>query len=295
MQGLSIPGLGTHDVVFICTEHDSVYAFDADSNSGSNAQPLWFDNFGPSVPNGDTGTGDINPEVGITSTPVIGSVTGGGQVLYVVSKTKTLDTNGNPVYTQRLHALSVTTGAEQLGGPVVIQGTVPGTGDASVNGQLTFNPLIQHNRPGLLLVTSAPRTPNALTKTVSSVLTGTSVLYIAYASHGDNGPYHGWVFAYNPLTLAQLGILNTTPNALTDPSGYPLAAGGIWQSGAGLASDGKSVFFSTGNGSFNPANGSYGDSDGPALQLEPIRSPIISPRRISSTWMTTTPISDLAE
>ena len=214
------------------------------------------------MPNGDTGTGDINPEVGITSTPVIGSVST-GQVLYVVSKTKTLDGNGNPVYTQQLHALSVTTGAEQLGGPVVIQGSVPGTGDASSGGLLPFNPLIQHNRPGLLLVTPSPRIPQArsITGTSGSIgPAGQGVLYIAYASHGDNGPYHGWVFAYNPLNLAQLGILNTTPNALTDPSGYPLAAGGIWQSGAGLASDGKSVFFSTGNGSFNPSNGSYGDS-----------------------------------
>ena len=240
-----VPGRGTHNVLYVATEHNSVYAFDADSNTGANAKPLWHVNFGPSVPNGDTGTGDINPEIGITSTPVIHTIRTGLPLLYVVSKTKTLDNQGNPIYTQQLHAISVETGAEELHGPITISGQVPGTGDGSSGGIVAFNPLIQHTRPALLIVP----TPGE-----------DSTLYVAYASHGDNGPYHGWLFEFDADKLKPLGLMNTTPNALTDPSGYPLAAGGIWQGGGGLASDGKSVYFATGNGTFDPTTGAYGDS-----------------------------------
>lgn len=252
LPALAIPGKGIHNVVFVATEHNSLYAFDADSNVGPNAQPLWHDNFGPSVPNGDTGSDDIHPEVGITSTPVINTASPKLPIIYLVSKTKTFDANNNPVYTQSLHSIYAATGAEVTGSPVIIQGSVYGTGEGSQNGVLTFNPLIQHSRAALLLI---PPSPVKTSKGTTS-----SLLAVAFASHGDNGPYHGWLFVYNASTMRLLKIFVTTPNALTDPSGYPIAAGGIWQGGAGPASDGSSIYFSTGNGTFNPANGSFGDS-----------------------------------
>jgi hypothetical protein len=246
VPNLTIPGKGVHNVVFIATEHNSLFAYDADSNLGANAQPLWQDNFGPSVPNGYLNSSDINPEIGITGTPVIGSNATYGPLIYLISKTQTFDTNGNPIYTQKLHAIQASTGKEELGGPVVVQGSVPGTGDGSSGGTVAFNPLIQNNRAALLLVDTA-RFPGG-------------ELIVPYASHGDNGPYHGWVFAYNASNLALIRVVNTTPNATTDASGYPLAAGGIWQGGFGPATDGHSIFYATGNGTFNPSNGSYGDS-----------------------------------
>lgn len=245
LPGVTVPGKGTHNVLFVCTEHDSVYAFDANSNVGIDAKPLWHVSFGASVPNGDVGTGDINPEIGISSTPVIYRAKSGLTLLYVVSKTKTVDSQGNPTYWQKLHALNVANGVEELRGPLVITGQVAGTGDGSTGTVVPFNPLIQHNRPGLLMVPTKGKDTS---------------LYVMYASHGDNGPYHGWIFTIDADTLKQTSIFNTTPNALTDPSGYPLAAGGVWQGGGGPASDGTSVYFSTGNGTFNPSNGSYGDS-----------------------------------
>jgi len=262
LPGITIPGKGTHNVLFIVTEHNSVYAFDADSNLGINASPLWHINFGPSVPNGDVNTGDINPEIGITSTPVIAppSVSNVNPVMFVVSKVKSFDQNNNPVYTQKVHALDVTNGVERLGGPVVIQGSVPGTGDGSVNGTVTFNSLIQQSRAALLLVPPATNVLLPPSKKNAPVTSNSGTLYVTFASHGDNGPYHGWVFAYDSTNLKLLGILNTTPNGLTDPSGYPIAAGGIWQGGCGPASDGKNIYFSTGNGKFDPTTGSYGDS-----------------------------------
>jgi hypothetical protein len=253
MAGVPITGKGAHNVVFVATEHDSVYAFDADSNTGANASPLWQVSLipagGSTVPSSDVGSGDIVPEIGITGTPVIDGATG---TLYVVAKTQE---NGN--YVQRLHALDIRNGSEKFGGPVVIQGSVPGTGDASVNGVVTFNPLRHMQRPALLL--------------------NNGLVYIGFSSHGDNvgAPdanqfypegYHGWVFAYNATTLKQVAIHNTTPNARTDTSGYPLAGGGIWMAGGGLAADAQgSVYFETGNGTFSadPAFGNgkdFGDS-----------------------------------
>jgi len=242
-----VAGKGVHNVLYVATEHNSVYAFDADSNTGSNAKPLWHVNFGASVPSGgqDIGSWDINPEVGITGTPVIHTTRSGQTLLYVVSKTKSLDSQQNPIYTQKLHAISVASGVEQLGGPIVISGSVPGNGDASVGGTVTFDPFLHHNRPGLLIVPST---------------NSDSTLYVGFASHGDYGPYHGWLFAYDADKLKPVGLMNTTANGLTDPSGYPIAAGGIWQSGGALASDGTSIYFATGNGTFDPATGSYGDA-----------------------------------
>lgn len=265
LSKLTVAGKGVHNVVFIATEHNSLYAYDADSNTGDNAQPLWHINFGPSVPNYETGSGDISVECGITSTPVITLRGFNGPILYVVSKTRSVDGFGNPVYTQQVHAVAASSGAEQYGGPFEVKGQVPGTGEGSVGGVLKFNPLIQHSRAALLLVEpSLARTQYAaenLPRGQADIAAiAHSILYVAFASHGDNGPYHGWIFVYDADTMTQLGIINTSPNALTDPSGYPIAAGGIWQGGAGPASDGANIFFATGNGTFNPLNKSYGDS-----------------------------------
>lgn len=247
LSGVTIPGKGVHNVLYVATEHNSLYAFDADSNLGANAQPLWHLNFGPSVPSADTHIDDITPEIGITSTPVIYQGPSGDPVIFVVSKTKVM-VNGAPIYIQRLVAVDALTGYIKTGGVVSIAGKVPGTGEGSVNGVLTFNPLLQHCRPGLLLVPPPAGS------------TAHAQIYACFASHGDYGAFHGWVFVYDAQTMALLNVLCTTPNAKNDPSGFPLAAGGIWQSGQGPASDGSSVFLSTGNGWFEPATQAYGDS-----------------------------------
>jgi hypothetical protein len=230
----------THNVVFVATEHDSVYAFDADSNGGSNASPLWkitlldsahgAGSGATTVPSGDLGTDDIDPEIGITATPVIDTNT---NTIYVVGKTKE---SGN--YFQRLHALDITTGAEKSGSPVTLSAQVTGNGNGSSGGVLRWDAKLENNRPGLLL------------------LNGT--VYIAFAAHGDQGPYHGWILAYNAKSLQQTSVFCPTANG---------AASGIWMSGAGLAADtinSGRLFVATGNGAFNAAppysnSMSYGD------------------------------------
>lgn len=233
-QPLYVPNLivngSRHNVVFVVTEHDSVYAFDADSNKGMNSAPLWHDSFiNPAegittASSDDVSCYDIQPEIGITSTPVIDAETG---TIFVVAKTKE---NGS--YYQRLHALDIRTGAEQPGSPIVISATVKGTGEGSQNGVIAFSPLRQLQRPGLLLVNGQ--------------------IVIAWGAHCDTEPYHGWVMAYDENTLQQTGVWNSTPNG---------GMGGIWQSGTGLSSDGASVFFATGNGTFDGRLGhDYGSS-----------------------------------
>jgi fibronectin type 3 domain-containing protein len=255
MTGVNIttgPYAGVHDVAFVATQHDSVYAIDA--NSG---QILWQTSFiNPAagittIPAADTGdTNDIYPEIGITSTPVIDSSTG---TLYVEAATKEVRSDGAH-YVQRLHALSIADGSEKFGGPVVIADslgatyvsgpTVNGTGDASdAQGQVQFISLKQMNRPGLTLLNGN--------------------IYIAFASHGDLGPYHGWILGYSAATLQPTAVFNTTPNG---------SDGGIWQGGGSLTVDAQgNIYFETGNGSFNqsasnfsangfPIDGDYGDS-----------------------------------
>ena len=147
----TFPGQGFHNVVLVATEHDSVYAFDADGRSST---PIWKDSFiNPAagvtpIPPAVTGeTGDIPNEIGITGTPVIDPST---NTIYVVAATKEVN-GGTTSYVNRLHALDLTTGAEKLGGPVVIQATVPGNGVDSVNGTISFNNITENQRPALLL------------------------------------------------------------------------------------------------------------------------------------------------
>ena len=225
-QPLYVPGVtingAVHNVVIIATENDSVYAYDADLNGA----PLWKASMvdathgagsGETALNTATTTGceDTQPQVGITSTPVIDLTS---TTIYVEAKS----TDGLN-YFHRLHALDLLTGNEKTPGPVRIAGTVSGTGDGSSNGQLAFNDFHQHNRPGLLL------------------LNGTT--YIAYASHCDASPYHGWLFAYDTATFKQTSVYVTTPNG---------GLGGFWMSGAGVAADSSgNIFIATGNGTFD--------------------------------------------
>ncbi len=222
---IDVPGKGTHDIVYVATEHDSVYAFDADSSAGTNAIPLWKRSFiNPStgvttIPYQDTNSGDLTPEIGITSTPVIDPTS---NTIYVVANTKEV-VNGVTTYFARLHALDLGTGAEKFGGPVVIAGSVPGTGVGSVNGTVAFQALWGNQRPALTLYNG--------------------VVFVAFAAHGDQGPYHGWIMAYAAGTMKQLAVFNTTPNG---------KGGGIWMSGSGLSVDSQGrLLVSTANGDFD--------------------------------------------
>jgi hypothetical protein len=226
----------THNVLFVATEHDGVYAFDADNNTGANANPLWqitlldaahgAPSGATTVPNGDVSTGDIVPEIGITGTPVIDPAT---NTMYLVGKTKE-----NGTYVQRLHAIDITTGAEKFGGPIMLSGSVTGNGSGSSGGTLNWDPKWENNRPGLLLLNG--------------------IVYLGFGSHGDNGPWHGWILAYNASNLHQTSVWCASPNGSAD---------GIWMSGSGLAADvpdpaghpfGR-MFTSTGNGSHSaPVN-----------------------------------------
>jgi hypothetical protein len=240
VANLEIPDQGLHNVVFVATEHDTVYALDAD---GLMSTPLWQVSFinpdaGVSpVSSDNAGCADIFPEIGITGTPVIDQVS---QTLYVVARTRE-GPDDNPTFVQRLHALDITTGAEQFGGPAVIQASVPGTGVGSDDqGNVQFDPLQENQRAGLLL--------------------SNATVYLAFASLCDNDPYHGWVLAYDAATLQQVAAFNSTPNG---------SRGGIWQSGSGLSADSEgNVYFLTGNGTFDADSGGmdFGDT---FLKLSP--------------------------
>jgi hypothetical protein len=233
LPALALTGKGTHDVVFVATEHDSVYAFDAQTESW--AVPLWHVSFLSSgvtpVPAHDVECPLISPEVGITSTPVIDIATG---TLYVLARTKEHKGVLGDVYVQKLHALAVTTGAEKFGGPVTIHAWARGHGIANAHGAILFDPKRQNPRAGLLL--SQGR------------------IYLTWASSCDAGPYHGWVMAYDAHTLKQLAVFNTSPDANDS---------GIWLADTGpAADDAGNVFVVTGNGLFDAAKGAhdFGDS-----------------------------------
>ena len=214
-----------HDVVVAVTEHNSVYAFDADTGTA-----LWQVNFNDPangitpVPSVDTQCGDINPEIGITSTPVIDAVTG---TLYVVAMTKE-----NGAYAHRIHALDITTGNSRSGIGTLIQAAVPGTSPPNDgNGHLVFTSLLESQRAALLL--------------------SNNTLYVSFGSFCDLGDHHGWLLTYDSKTLNPLGAFSATPTG---------TEGGIWQ-GAAADADGN-VYVMTGDGTFDAASGGsdYGDS-----------------------------------
>ena len=235
VAGVTIPGEGTHNVVYVATEHDSVYAFDAD---GLTNGPLWQVSFiNPTsgvttVPSADSDPGeDIPNEVGITSTPVIDPTNG---TIYVVAATKEVS-GMTTTYVQRLHALDITTGVEKFGAPVVIQATVAGTGPGSSGGQVQFDPLHENQRGALLLADG--------------------MVCFVFGSHGDVEPYYGWLLGYTPTNVQhQVLVYNTAPNA---------GKAGIWMNGDGPAVDASGIlYFITGDGLFDASSGGtdYGDS-----------------------------------
>jgi hypothetical protein len=220
------------NVVFAVTEHDSVYAFNADTGV-----QLWKTSaLGTNeTTSDDHGCGQISPEIGITSTPVIDRSAGAHGTIFVVGMSK--DQSGK--YHQRLHALDVTTGAEQSGSPTEISASYPGTGANSSGGKVIFDPGQYAERAGLLLMNHT--------------------LYLGWTSHCDAGPYTGWLMGYSESTLAQTAVLNLTPNG---------SEGSIWMAGSGLAADsGSNIYFLDANGSFDttlntkgfPINGDYGN------------------------------------
>ena len=241
MPNVSIGGV-THNVVFVATENDSVYAFDADSNTGTNAAPLWQAAFANpakgvrAVTSGELNCINTAPLVGITGTPVIDSSTG---TLYVVAKTVET-TAGVSNFYQRLHALDITSGAEKLGGPFVIQTSVPGTCSPNFNGRVAFSPYRQFQRAGLVL--------------------SKGIVYVAFASQCDGDPYTGWLMAFNSSTGKLLSTFDDGP--IQGPE--PYCRSGIWQGGAAPAVDTSDVlYFATGNGYFNAnttGGNDFGDS-----------------------------------
>jgi len=227
---------GAHNVILAATTHDTVYAFDADASSCVKYWSVSLLGIGETyVSSSDVGTGDIQPDIGIIGTPVIDP---GSNTLYVISKSKTSGTNCTPATScfQRLHALSLTDGSEKFGGPVNITSaiSVVGTGDGSSGGNVAFNTLRQNQRPGLVL--------------------SNGVVYVAWASHGDNTPYHGWVIGFDKTTLARVATFNANPNG---------SDAGIWMGGGAPAADTSgNLYFLTGNGTFDVNSGGtdYGDS-----------------------------------
>jgi len=232
VSNVTIPGSGTHNVVYVVTMHNTLFAFDADS---ANTMPLFevdLSVLGSPIPVSATvgldvqpGPQDIATEIGTLSTPVIDLAS---RTLYLVSRS--LDTA--KVHHQKLHALDIATGMEKFGGPVELTAILPGTGSASKNGQLTFDPIVHNQRAALLL--------------------SGGNLYITWAGHNDSNDYHGWVMAYSASTLQRTAAFVDTPNG---------AWGGIWQTGAGPAADSYgNVYVETGNGDFDASKQNYGDS-----------------------------------
>ncbi len=233
VSSVSVPAKGTHNLLIVATEHDTVYALDADTGT-----VIWQASM---LKTGET-TADmrsckqVSPEIGVTSTPVIDRARGANGTIYVVAMSK--DGPGN--YHQRLHALDLALGTELLGGPEEIKATYPGAGANSDGSNVIFDPAQYKERAGLLLLNG--------------------VIYTAWASHCDISPYTGWIIGYSVSTLAQSTVLNVVPNGND---------GAIWMSGAGLAADSSgNIYFLDANGDFDstltadgfPSNGDYGNA-----------------------------------
>ena len=218
-------GQESKDLLFIATANDNLYA--ADAHTG---QIVWKDSFVDAklgtipVPNVDTQSTDINPNIGIIGTPVIDDST---NTLYVVSKDKKVLASST-TYEQYIHAIDLASGKEKFSGPKLIEAT----STSSQNVVATFNALIENQRASLLLFKNK--------------------VYVTWASHGDNGPYHGWILGYDASDLSKNPIVfNDTKNGVQ---------GGIWMSGGGISTDGDFIYVAVGNGDFDPSQGNYGES-----------------------------------
>src|ERR1700730_6582281 len=216
VANLSLPAKGVHNVLYIATEHDSVYACDADDGTLFWRVAL--------LKSGETSSDPLNcnsltPELGVTATPVIDRNAGSNGTIYLAAISK--DNSGNHFY--RLHALDLATGSEQSGSPVDVTATYPGSGDGSTGGNVVFDPKQYFQRSGLVL--------------------DNGVIYTFWASHCDARPYTSWVIGYDQTSLAQVRVINLTPNG---------GEGGIWASGAAPAVDASgNIFVLTGNGTFD--------------------------------------------
>lgn len=230
VQGVTIGG-ASHNVVYVATENDSLYAFDADNYAQLWHQSLLGTNESTPATSDVYGCTQVSPQLGITATPVIDLSAGSHGTIFAVAMSK--DTNGN--FHQRLHALDLTTGAELNSGPTEIQATYPNSG-----GQTTFAPQQYEERAALLL------------------LNGT--VYLSWTSHCDDTPYTGWIMGYSESTLQQTTVIDVTPNG---------SGGAIWMAGDGPAADSSgNIYFLDANGTFDttltgggfPNSGDYGNA-----------------------------------
>ena len=251
MTNLDIPGKGVRNVVFAATGHNSVYAFDADSDRDSGHGLLWTTNLGPAArtPTSEYGTRyrpqgslDLVPEEGILGTPVMDPATG---TIYLDAFTREVVPGVSTNYYHRIHALNITNGNEQPGSPVVVAGSVPGTGVGGDGATVPFSAIQHLERPALTLAGG--------------------MLYVCYGSHADTDPYHGWILGYNAANLAlpPRSVFNTTPNATAAAFGSHAGEGALWMGGGGLCADvNTNLYLETGNGSFSQDTngGDYGDS-----------------------------------
>lgn len=231
-SAVAVPGQGTHNVLIVASEHDTVFALDADTGA-----QLWSTTMlgAGETTSDDRGCNQVTPEIGVTSTPVIDRTRGPNGVVYVIAMSKS-----GATYHQRLHALDLALGTELFGGPAEIQATYPGTGDNSDGTNVIFDPAQYKERVALLELNG--------------------VIYTGWASHCDFRPYTGWIMGYDASTLAQTSVLNITPNG---------SAGATWNAGAGFAADNAgNIYIPDANGDFDttmnasgfPNNGDFGNA-----------------------------------
>ena len=233
VPNIAIPGNGTHNVVYVATVNDSVYAFDADNATGQNAAPLWHVTVGTAAPLSSESAGNESPD-GVLSTPVIDV---NAHVMYVCAKNWDGETQ-----TLKLHGLDLSTGAEVAGGPVTFNAAIPG-----IVNNVTFIPNNSYQRPALLLLNG--------------------VVYVGVGGqYGDPAPDRGWIFGFSEANLTNQTALFTTAD---DIKGTAMAGGSIWMSAAGLASDGTYIYATTGNGDFDANNNGGKDYGDTILKLQP--------------------------